>query len=123
MPNKKEKIKQNSKLSDEELENTSGGCFSLEFFYRPRGTYYILDAKEAGVEKEEKCLWGVLDDRGHVLYRTSDLDEASNFALKIGGHKDWPNNDDDIYEVRTIWRKKDLQKLRRKARIKHFFHL
>lgn len=50
--------------------------------------YYMLDAKEAGVEKEEKCLWGVPDDRGHVLYRTSDFNEACNFTLKIGGHSD-----------------------------------
>lgn len=122
MSDKKE-IKENPKLSDEKLENVAGGLPCLSLFHRPRGTFYILDAEEAGVEKEENCLWEVLDNRGHVLYRTPDFNEACNFTLKIGGHSDRPNNDDDTYEIRTIWRKKDLQKLRRKARIKHFFHL
>ncbi len=84
---------------------------------------YILDAEEAGVEKEEKCLWAVLDDRGHVLYRASDQNKAFNFALKISGLGENSLNGRDCYCVASIWRKKDLQRLRRKARIKHFFHL
>lgn len=116
-------IKQNQKLSDEELENTAGGLPCFNHRLRPRGMYYLLNAKEADVEKEENCLWGVLDDRGHVLYRTSDYEEAFNFALKISGYNDFPNNKDNTYGVSEIYRKEDLQKLRRKARIKHFFHL
>lgn len=122
MSDKKE-VKQNSELNDEELENVGGGLPPISFFHRPHGTFYILDAKEAGVEKEENCLWGVLDDRGHVLYRTSDYEEAHKFAKEISGFNNRPNNENNVYRVSEICSKEDLQKLRRKARIKHFFHL
>lgn len=118
MPDKKEEIRQNSELNDEELENVAGGITtSLRI---PLGIYYIFNAGKEGVAKDENLPYEVLDDRGHVLYRAPNEEEAYNFAFKISGQRDGLKNS---YEISRIHSEKAVNNLRKKANINRFLRI